>query len=264
MLSDPTFIRRNPPPLLRGLVNGVYAYSEGGVAMRAISEPAGLDVPFIVNFGSPFEIALGRTPGKSDRFASFSAGLYAGPVVMNSDGGAQCIQVNFTPLGGRIFYGLPLSELANRMTPLAELADPLIDQIVMRLGDLNSWEARLDLVEQFVAARLASAVRPAADISWALGQIEARSGMLPIAELCRDLGWSRRRLAEAMRHEFGLTPKTIARIARFQAAEAMALQTRRPDWADISAACGFSDQAHMAREFTDLAGRSPTAFLAAA
>jgi len=55
-------LTRDPPPHLRGLVSRTFAYSEGGVAMRAAIEPAGLDIPFIVNFGTPFEIALGRQP----------------------------------------------------------------------------------------------------------------------------------------------------------------------------------------------------------
>jgi AraC-like DNA-binding protein len=144
------------------------------------------------------------------------------------------------------------------------LATHGINEIVTRLGDSNSWEARLDLVEQFVADRLSRAKLPETQIAWALGQIEAHKGMLTISTLCQQLGWSRRRLAETMRREFGLTPKTIARIARFQAAETMALSAQPPHWADIASACGFSDQAHLAREFSDLAGRSPTALFAAA
>lgn len=232
--------------------------------MRAAIEPAGLDIPFIVSFGSPFEIALGRSPDPSERYASFAAGLFAGPAVMNSDGGAQCLQVNFSPQGGRMFYRMPMSELTGSMAALADLGDQQISDLAARLGDLNDWQARLDLVEQFVATRLASAPRPASDISWALGQIQAHKGCVAMSWLCSELGWSRRRLGQTMRHEFGLTPKTIARIARFQAAETMATGTAQAGWADIAAACGFSDQAHLTREFVDLAGRSPAAFLAAA
>lgn len=232
--------------------------------MDRATEPAGLDVPFIVNFGGPFEIALGREPTAVDRYSSFAAGLYAGPVVMSSDGGAQCIQVNFTPLGGRLFYRRPLIELAGRMAPLADLEDREISCVAMRLGELNDWEARLDAVETFVALRLHAEQIQKTEIAWALSQIETRKGALPIAWLCTELGWSRRRLAETMRHEFGLTPKTIARIARFQAAEDMALASKRPFWADIASACGYADQAHLTREFADLAGRSPTVFIAAA
>lgn len=263
MDKEPAFWRREPPRNLRGLVSGIYAYDEGGVAMRETVEPAGLDVPLIINFGSRFEIALGRAPTGSDRIGSFGAGLFAGPIVMNSDGGAQCIQVNFTPLGGRLFYGIPLEELAERMVGLDDLADAGIGDLSARLAELNSWESRLAMTERFVADRLAQATPPTSEICWAISQIEGQRGDLRMNWLCDELGWSRRRLAEQMRHEFGLTPKSIARIARFEAAEAMALAVPRPDWADIAAACGFADQAHLAREFSDLAGRPPTLFRAA-
>ena len=69
---------------------------------------------------------------------------------MDSDGEAQCVQVNFTPLGGRLFFARPMSELADCMVPLDDLGDREIDAIALRLAELNSWEARLDLVERFV------------------------------------------------------------------------------------------------------------------
>jgi len=264
MGEEPTYWRRDPPPHLCGLVSGYFAYDEGGAAMRGTTEPAGLDIPFIVNFGSPFEIALGRAPQRSDAITSFAAGLYAGPIVMNSDGGAKCIQVNLTPLGGRIFYQLPLKELANRMVTLSDLDDPQINQLVGRLTDLNDWQRRLDLVEQFVTARLAGATEPSSETIWALRQIEKRNGAIQMSWLCSELGWSRRRLAQTLRTEFGLTPKSIARIARFKHAEAMAAAKHRPNWADIATACYFSDQAHLTREFADLAGRTPTEMFATA
>jgi AraC-like DNA-binding protein len=60
----------------------------------------------------------------------------------------------------------------------------------------------------------------------------------------------------------GVTPKTLARIMRFNHAQAMA--RAGGDWADIAAACGYADQAHLAREFVELSGSTPTAWKAAA
>lgn len=88
-------------------------------------------------------------------------------------------------------------------------------------------------------------------------------GRVRIGALTAEIGWSRRRLAERFREHLGLPPKAIARIVRFNRAETLAKKAARPDWADIAAACGYADQAHLAREFAELAGRPPTLWHAA-
>lgn len=263
-VDAPYFARRLPPTHLAGLVSGIFGYEERGEAMAGFVETASLTVPLIFNFGTPYHIALGRTPHGDDRYTSFAAGLYAGPVVMDSDGAAQCIQVNFTPLGGRLFFGIPMRELADTMAPFPELADGEIMEIEDRLAQLNAWDARLDLVERFVARRIARAVAIDPAVEWAYKTLANSGGRMRIGALARKLDWSRRRLVERFREDVGLPPKAVARIIRFNAAKALAASAPAPDWAGIAAECGYSDQSHLVREFGELAGTSPTAWRAAA
>ncbi|MER9841163.1 AraC family transcriptional regulator [Mesorhizobium australicum] len=55
----------------------------------------------------------------------------------------------------------------------------------------------------------------------------------------------------------GIGPKTLSRIVRFNRALGLSRQ-QASGWADIAADCGYADQAHLAREFRDLAGETPT------
>ena len=87
-------------------------------------EAASLVVPLIISFGTPFLIALGREPDAADRQPSFAAGLYAGPVLIESDGGAECVQVDFTPLGAYRFFGGAVVDLAARMVDMVRRAGP--------------------------------------------------------------------------------------------------------------------------------------------
>ena len=80
--------------------------------------------------------------------------------------------------------------------------------------------------------------------------------------IAERLEWSRKHLAARFREEVGMGPKTIARIARFNRAQAMAVGGDGDGWADIAAACGYADQAHLVREFTALAGTTPGAWRA--
>ena len=58
----------------------------------------------------------------------------------------------------------------------------------------------------------------------------------------------------------GLGPKTFARIVRLHAA----LQSIRQgqSLSDVAVACGYYDQAHMARDFRQLAATSPAVWQA--
>ena len=83
-----------------------------------------------------------------------------------------------------------------------------------------------------------------------------------IGALAERLDCSRRHLVSKFHEEIGLPPKTVARIIRFDRALRLARKGPEGGWADIAAACGFADQAHLCREFRDLAGETPTAWQA--
>jgi transcriptional regulator GlxA family with amidase domain len=88
-------------------------------------------------------------------------------------------------------------------------------------------------------------------------------GRLRVDELARDAGYSRRHLTARFRAEYGLAPKTAARVMRFERARALVARPEPPALARIAAACGYADQAHMNREWRALAGASPLGWRAA-
>jgi AraC-like DNA-binding protein len=57
-----------------------------------------------------------------------------------------------------------------------------------------------------------------------------------------------------------MTPKRYARVRRFQRALAMITRGRSHDFTEIALACGYFDQAHLCREWVELAGVSPSKF----
>ncbi len=58
-----------------------------------------------------------------------------------------------------------------------------------------------------------------------------------------------------------MTPKVFARLARLKAAMRLSEGQVRPEWAEIAAATGYFDQSHMVRDFRDLNGATPVAFV---
>ncbi len=255
-------IRRPVPPSLGGLVTDIVHYRERFDAPVRQVEAASLVVPLVIVLGSRFRIGLRREPTAEDAFASFTSGLLAGPVTIDSLGEMECVQVNFTPLGARCFFGLPMSEISGSMVPLDDLDDPGLRRLHERIAMLAEPDQRLDLVTAWIMRRLAGSAFEDRIAAAAYGTILAKRGDVRIGELSRHLEVSRKHLAHRFRDAVGLPPKAVARIARFNAAQALAGHGR--NWSDIAYSCGYADQAHLAREFSDLAGTSPTEWLGGA
>ena len=250
--------RRLPNPALQGTITDICGYREMAPGHLRNVEYASLTVPLVISFAEPFAIGLGKAPGDNDRFASFAAGLYAGPVVIESFGGACCVQVNFTPLGARRFFRRPMSELTDSMIVLDDVLGAEGMALRERLGNAPDWSARFDIAEAFVAARLDNAAETPLEIAWAYDRIITSGGRTRISSLAERLGWSRKHLASGFSNAIGIGPKTLSRIVRFNRALGLSRQPTA-DWADIAADCGYADQAHLVREFRDLAGETPTA-----
>jgi len=253
---------RRPPAAFAGLVSRIVGYRETELGHFRQVEPASLDIPLVISFSEPFAIGLGRVPGSNDRYGSFAAGLFAGPVTIESFGAACCIQLNFTPLGARRFFRLPMTELTDRMVALDEVLGAEGSALREELGNATVWERRFDIAEAFVMRRIVGAQAHSPAIAWAFGKIAETGGRAKVTGIAKEIGWSRKHLARRFADEVGLGPKSVSRIVRLNRAMSAA-RAGDGDWAGIAADCGYADQAHMVREFQELAGNSPVAWASA-
>ncbi len=220
-------------------------------------------VPMILDLGEGWQIGDARRPDRgAEHLRSFVAGLTDGPVLVRHDGRARCLQVDLAPLAARRLLGIPMTELANRSVPLEDVLGPDARHLVERLAGAPGWEARFALVEEVLLGRLHAAAPLGGEVGWALARLEATGGAEPIGRLSGELGWSPRRLIRRFRDELGLPPKLVARILRFERLHAHVRAETGVDWARTAAACGYFDQAHMARDVRDLAGLTPSQLLA--
>jgi len=221
-------------------------------------ETSSLVVPVVFSLGTPFRIALRQELTEDDVQPSFAAGLYAGPVEIASDGAAECVQVNFTPLGAYRFFGDAAAELCSRMVDLESVLGPGVRRIRDRIAQTPSLADRLELAERYITVRLGYC--PSSEIVHAYRAMANSGGAIRIAKLAGEIGWSRKHFAQRFAAEIGLAPKTVARMMRFASACRLARRQSCGGWADIAAEAGYADQSHLVREFTDLAGEPPLAW----
>jgi methylphosphotriester-DNA--protein-cysteine methyltransferase len=82
-----------------------------------------------------------------------------------------------------------------------------------------------------------------------------------VLEVVKQTGLSRRRFSQLFREQVGTTPKLYCRLRRFTWVVEQLSCGNPIDWADVAHASGYSDQAHLVRDFHAFSGLSPTTFL---
>jgi AraC-like DNA-binding protein len=246
-----------PQRHLRGIVEQYSGYTETGGAAGGVlrQEVPSTRVPLIVNFGAPWRLA-DDAGAAGERRDSFVAGLYESSTFVAAEGTTACVQVDFTPIGAHLFLGLPMHELANRVVDLEDLLGKDRD-LAARLEAAATWDARFDLIEAAIGARVAEAPRPAPEIVWAWNEVEQTHGAIRVSALAEKLGRSRRHLTTRFREHVGLGPKTFARVVRFGRAVDVLRSGDAESFAEVAHECGYFDQAHLNRDFRQFAGTTP-------
>lgn len=248
-----------PAPALRGVVRRYHGYRETAAdpaadPVRRAELPTG-DVVMILNLGAPWLVGDDRRPDAL--FDSFVAGVDDARSFVTAAGPAQCLQIDFTPIGAYRVFRRPMADLARRVTRLDDLAARWAEDLVGRLREAAGWAARFDLVDAAIARRLDGARAPAPGLVHAWRRLEAADGLVAMGTLAAELGWSRKHLATRFRDQIGVAPKTLARVLRFRRTVDRLDAEAAADWAGFAVECGYADQSHLIREFRALSGFTP-------
>ncbi|WP_188726200.1 AraC family transcriptional regulator [Pseudoclavibacter endophyticus] len=267
---------RRVHPGLRGILAGPIVGYDLHVDRRAVH--FGLPsttATVILAFDEPLDTGWAAQPERSTPFWRLAAGLHSRPSLVHTHGRQHGVQLALTPLGVRAIFGLPIAELSEGLAHHDELSAGIPAGLHERLADAPEWHERLNLLERWLLARVknwrADGHRPQArrvpgphspgfdspDLAraWAL-LTGTRDRVEAVAD---EIGWSRRQLARRCTQEFGLSPKRLVRVARFERSWRSAASGT--PLADVAALAGYADQSHLANEWRELAGRPPLAAL---
>lgn len=253
---------REPHPALAACVAMVW-FGEGRVAYaRDRILPSG-GAYLLINLGRPqYRI----DPGPPERRVAFEdiwySGPHTGPIDTEAPHGSALLGVALKPAGTHAWAHVRADALAGRTLALADVVGECGRELHARLMETRDLAARFDLVEAWLLARLRLRSATHAAVAWALQRLASSSGQLPIERLAREIGYTRKHLANLFGEQVGLAPKAFARVQRFRSALAL-LDARREavPWAELAERCGYFDQAHLARDFRAFCGFSPGEFL---
>ncbi|MEV6757055.1 helix-turn-helix domain-containing protein [Streptomyces sp. NPDC051214] len=262
-----TRIAAPPAPALRRYVGSYIGFDLRGFPAGVHCGPPGRMLTAVISLSDPLEVAAGVDDGSPlTRFDSLAGGLMCRSVAIHHDGRQHGVQVSLTPLGARAIYGMPAAALTHQLIPLEELLGALGLELVDRLRAAQTWAARFALLDELFLRAVARGaggdgvprVRPEVAEGWR--RLVAARGRLPVGAVAAELGWSRRYLTDRFRGEVGLSPKTFARVLRFEHAHELATARDPLPWAELASVCGYADQAHLVRDWREFTGRTPTAW----
>jgi AraC-like DNA-binding protein len=259
-------IRGIPAPALRPLVAWYSGYRQEGLAP---ARHRGLPSPYltmILTLDDPLVVDRHPDPAQAPgSYRTLLGGLHTVPVLLSHDGRQSGIQVALHPLGVRRLLGLPAGALGGLDVHGTEILGSTAVELHERLRLSPSWASRFQLLDDTLLRLCSDVAEPAAPDgevteAWRL----LLRGEHTVAEVAETVGWSPRRLSARFGAELGVPPKAAAKIARFdRARHRLQAATGVLRLADLAAECGYYDQAHLARDFRELAGLPPSEWLAA-
>jgi len=259
-----------PAAGLRQLVDSCIGYRQGAwetARHRGLPSP-GLTLIFTLD--EPLVLATHPDPAQPPcSYDAVLSGLHTTPVTVVMDRPQAGIQLSLSPLGARALLGLPAAELAGLDVSAAEVLGGPVAELLDRLRCAAGWAEQFAVLDQgllALASREAGRGEVSAEVSYAWRRLLRTGGTAGVRELAAETGWSERHLRARFRAETGLGPKAAGRVIRFTRARSELARRAAAgaplDLAGLATSCGYFDQAHLDREFGQLAGCPPTTWLA--
>jgi AraC-like DNA-binding protein len=199
--------------------------------------------------------------------SGFLAGLQQRPATFETiEAETRVAAVQLLPLGGWLLMGgLPQYELTGRVLDLDSALGPSsgVTALHQRMLEATDFGAALDHLESWLEKRFAAHRPGHPSARKAAALLRHGDGGLRVESLAQRTALSPRRLRELFLREVGVSPKRLARILRFRRAVERLAAEPALDLCSLALDCGYSDQAHLCREFRELGTLTPSAYVAA-
>jgi AraC-like DNA-binding protein len=234
------------------------AYNESSLlpALERIMPTAGVDL--MVNlFEDEFRTYHGadltevhRVPG------AILGGPHSSSTVIDTLEMRRTVSVMFETGSALGFFGIPMSEARDQLVPLEAVWGGFGSTMRARVLEMSTPEDTLGLVETLLLERLEDAALERSILCAASALAEGAR----VADVTDHTGMSAKRFVRAFREHIGVTPKRYARIHRLQRLLRSVGSRADVDWARAAVEHGYYDQSHLANDFRELTGITPTAY----
>jgi AraC-like DNA-binding protein len=171
----------------------------------------------------------------------------------------RMVGVRLRPFGVAAALSAPAVQIADAVADLRHFWRGS-DEVLERLAAAADGHARLDVLERELLQRIAPERLPPPALAAAVHELARRPDAWSIDVLRERLGISHKHLTRLFRTHVGLLPKQFQRVCRFRRLLGALAGADGPDWAQLAAAGGYFDQAHLCTEFREFTGVTPSRY----
>ncbi len=184
------------------------------------------------------------------------------PFFIEPTGFVKTFAVRFYPYGFANFGSEPISNLANKETPINQLfgienADDLEQKIIKA----ENTEQRISIIEKFLMDRLNDEKTINRIVKNTVDSLLYTNGSASINSILKDDLSKRRQLERNFKKQIGLSPKQLGKVIRLQTALKKLLDPNSENLTDIAYKSDYFDQAHFIKDFREFTGINPKEFI---
>ena len=259
-----TFVQ--PRPELRPHIESFWVFEcDAGLpsADTSIAAPNGCAKLIIPYRNSLLSRHPGGRPQETKAHGLYFVGVQERPTILTSaPRPTGFIAIEFSPHGAHRFLDLSMADTANGLFAFEDLRGRIGREWREGLGNLPGAGRKVQYVQACLAASLREDRPSSAVVDHVVRTLKRTGGLTPIKTLERQTGYSSRYMELLFKEQVGVSPKTLARIFRFQRFYEKWARDRRYDLLTSEVYDYYHDQSHFAKEFKEFTGYAPRRFAA--
>lgn len=168
----------------------------------------------------------------------------------------------FHPDALRTVFGLKAELLTNTCTDIVAIGKARNENLVEKLLNSPSHEEQLSLLlASLQDLRQDNESLMDHHVSFAISEILASQGKLPLRNLSERINLSERTIERKFRESIGMPPKLFSRLCQFQLSLRYLKQNNHHKLSDVAFEFEFSDQSHFIRTFKEFSGLTPNSYI---
>jgi AraC-like DNA-binding protein len=168
--------------------------------------------------------------------------------------------IDFQPGVLHRLTGIPFYELTNSFIDAEAVFSKEIRLVNERLNSTADYAEMIAIVETFLLEVVRTIKPDRHPIDTITNRLIERPEDTSIIQLAESSFLSPRQFERRFKQRMGIGPKLLARIARLTKAFGIKYNHPDLDWLSVALLVGYHDYQHLAKDFRDLAGATPTAY----